>query len=127
MKKGIVEPKVSIIIPAYNHKEYIGETIQSVLNQTFENFELIIVDDGSTDGTTEEIKKYKDKRIASLWQKNSGPSAAINKGLKVARGKFWGFLPSDDVYEPEKLDQQVGLLEKKNFPWPCSHTYFNHR
>jgi len=96
-------PKVSVIIPAYNHEKYVGEAIQSVLTQTFKDFELIIINDGSTDHTEAEILKFKDDRIQYYSQSNRGLSATLNRGIDLARGEFFNFLPSDDIFLPEKL------------------------
>ena len=100
-------PKVSIIIPAYNHEKYVGETIQSVLDQTFNDFELIIINDGSTDNTEAEILKFKDDRIQYTFQSNRGLSATLNRGIELARGEFFNFLPSDDMFLPEKLAHPI--------------------
>jgi len=92
-------PKVSVIIPTYNRAHLIGRAIQSVLNQTYQDFELIVVDDGSTDNTNEVIKEFsqKDKRILYIkHDKNKGGSAARNTGIKAARGEYIAFQDSDD-------------------------------
>lgn len=106
-----IAPLVSIVIPAYNHAAYVAETIDSVLRQTYPNWELIIIDDGSTDDTSAIIRRYVDPRIRAFPQRNSGLSATLNRGVSLARGKYFAFLPSDDVYEPEKLAVQVAALE----------------
>jgi len=106
--------KVSVIIPAYNRVDYIDQTIMSVLEQTYSNVELIVVDDGSTDGTYEKIKSYGD-RLTLLTHKsheNRGQSAAINLGIAKAGGKYIAILDSDDYWELNKLEIQVGYLEK---------------
>ena len=105
-------PKASIIIPAYNHEKYIGEAIQSVLDQTFEDFELIIINDGSSDNTEAEILKFRDERIRYYSQENRGLSATLNRGLELARGKYFNFLPSDDAFFPEKLETQLKNFEE---------------
>ena len=104
-------PKVSVVIPAYNHEKYVGETIQSVLDQTFQDFELIIINDGSTDNTEAEILKFKDERIRYYFQENRGLSATLNRGIKLARGEFFNFLPSDDAFLREKLEIQLKVFE----------------
>jgi len=104
-------PRVSIILPAYNHETYVGAAIQSALAQTLDDFELIIINDGSTDGTGMVIEQFADPRIRYFCQENQGLSAALNRGLSLARGEYFGFLPSDDVYEPEKLARQVAYLD----------------
>jgi glycosyltransferase involved in cell wall biosynthesis len=111
-------PKVSVIIPVYNGEKYLQETIESVLNQTYQDFEIIIVDDASTDGSPEIIKsfikKYPDK-IKVFWhKKNKGcPAATKNTGIKHAKGDFIAFLDQDDVWYPDKLKKQVNILEKE--------------
>jgi GT2 family glycosyltransferase/glycosyltransferase involved in cell wall biosynthesis len=103
--------KISVVIPAYNHENYVGETIQSVLDQTFQDFELIIINDGSTDHTEAEILKFKDERIRYYSQKNRGLSATLNRGIELAQGEFFNFLPSDDAFLPEKLATQLEVFE----------------
>ncbi len=102
---------MSVVIPAYNHERYVGEAIQSVLDQTFEDFELIIINDGSTDHTEDEILKFKDPRIRYYSQENRGLSATLNRGIKLARGEYFNFLPSDDAFFPEKLSIQLKLFK----------------
>ena len=105
-------PKVSVVIPAYNHEKYVGEAIQSVLDQTFQDFELIIINDGSTDNTEAEILKFKDDRIRYYTQENRGLSPTLNRGIELAQGEFFNFLPSDDVFLPEKLATQLKAFEE---------------
>ena len=107
-------PKVSIILPTYNRAYIIEKAIQSVLNQTYQDFELIIVDDGSTDNTEEIIKKLqeKDKRIRYIkLETNKGAAAARNEGIKIAHGKYITFQDSDDEWLPEKLEKQMKIFE----------------
>ncbi len=102
--------KISVIIPTYNRGEFIKKTINSVLNQTFKNFELIIVDDGSTDNTKEIIEEFikKDDRVKYFYQKNSGsPSEPRNLGIEKAQGEYIAFLDSDDEWLSEKLEKQL--------------------
>jgi glycosyltransferase involved in cell wall biosynthesis len=103
------EPLVTIIIPSFNHGEYLEEAIQSVLNQTYQSIELIIVDDGSTDNSHEVASRYADhpKVKVILNNENRGQSAVINQALEIANGEFVSFLPSDDWYLPEKTELQV--------------------
>lgn len=103
-------PLVSVIIPCYNSESWIEETLLSVYNQSYQNIEVIIIDDGSTDRTKEIIVSQKKENIY-FSQKNKGPSAARNLGIKMARGKYIAFLDSDDIWEKEKLSIQVGYLE----------------
>jgi glycosyltransferase involved in cell wall biosynthesis len=104
-------PLVSVVMPAYNVAWCITKAIDSVLAQHHSQIELIIVDDGSTDNTAEVLKSYGD-RIRVLHQPNSGQSSARNTGIRAARGKYIAFLDADDWWLPEKLQQQVELLEK---------------
>lgn len=105
-------PKVSVIIPAYNREHTIGRAMRSVLHQTFQDFEIIVVDDGSTDGTAKVIKRFRDPRIRHLHhEKNRGAAAARNTGIKAACGEYIAFLDSDDEWLPEKLDEQIGALQ----------------
>lgn len=111
-EETMATPVVSIVIPAYNHAPYVAETIESVLRQTYNQWELIIIDDGSTDETPAIIQGYRDPRIRTFRHDNRGLSATLNRGVSLARGKYFAFLPSDDVYEPDKLTVQVEVLEK---------------
>ena len=107
-------PTVSVIIPTYNRAHLIGRAIQSVLNQTYKDFELIIVDDGSTDNTEDIIKEFqkKDERIKYIkHEKNRGGSAARNTGIKNARGEYIAFQDSDDEWLPEKLKKQMEVFK----------------
>ncbi|MBR3745689.1 MAG: glycosyltransferase family 2 protein, partial [Selenomonadaceae bacterium] len=105
-------PKVSVILTSYNHAAYISAAIESVLNQTFTDFELLIVDDGSTDNSREIIKQYNDPRIKFfLYEKNRGPVIAIDDALKSAHGKYIAVHHSDDLWTLDKLARQVEFLD----------------
>jgi glycosyltransferase involved in cell wall biosynthesis len=105
--------KISVIIPTYNRAHLLNRTIQSVLNQTFHDLEIIIVDDASTDGTEELIKNFNDSRILYFrHEKNKGGSATRNTGIKHASGEFVAFLDSDDEWLPEKLEKQMEIFDK---------------
>ena len=105
-------PKVSILLPAYNHEKYLSETIESVLNQTYTDFELLISDDCSTDGSAQVISRYNDERITVvLFEKNQGTVRALNHLLRLAEGEYVAVLGSDDVWEQDKLARQVDFLE----------------
>ena len=104
---------VSVIIPAYNQGHYLGEAVQSVLNQSYQDFELIIIDDGSTDNTRQVAKSFSDARIRYIYQENSGLSAARNTGIRHATGSLITFLDSDDLFLAEKLTLLVAALENK--------------
>ena len=111
-----VEGLVSIIMPSYNTALYIEETIQSVLNQTYPNWELIIVDDCSTDNTDEVLEKIKDHRIHYLKnEKNSGAAVSRNKALRESKGQWIAFLDSDDLWMPNKLEKQIRFMEETGY------------
>jgi glycosyltransferase involved in cell wall biosynthesis len=104
-------PIVSVVIPTYNSAHYIEEALESVVDQSFKDFEIIVIDDGSTDGTGEVLKKYGD-RIISLFQDNSGCANARNRGIRIALGKYIAFLDADDLWMPAKLEKQVAIFNK---------------
>lgn len=107
------EPFVSVIIPTYNREKIISDSISSVLNQTYKNFELIIVDDCSTDNTVDVVKKINDPRIVILRQpKNMGACAARNRGIDESRGSIIAFQDSDDLWNERKLERQISELYK---------------
>ncbi len=108
---------VSIIMPSYNTAQYIGATIKSVLNQTYTNWELIIVDDCSTDNTDEVVKNYlTDKRINYLKnEQNSGAAVSRNRALREAKGQWIAFLDSDDLWMPEKLEKQIRFMKENGY------------
>ena len=111
----MTHPKVSVIIPTYNRAGFLPRAIKSVLNQIFQDFEIIVVDDGSTDNTEQVVRNFqnRDKRIKYIWQEQSGgPSKPKNTGIKAARGRYIAFLDSDDEWFPEKLEKQLELFEK---------------
>lgn len=109
-----MKPLVSVIMAAYNSERFIGAAIESVLGQTYREFELLIVEDGSTDGTLAVIQSYTDERIRVLSnEKNSGTLYSVRRGVAEAKGKYIAILDSDDISEPERLRKQVLVLEKK--------------
>lgn len=108
-----MKPLVSIITPAYNVSSYIEETIKTVTNQTYKNWEWIIIDDASTDNSLDIIKKnLKDNIILIKNKKNIGPGPSRNKGIKIAKGKYISFLDADDLWDKTKLEKQVNFMEK---------------
>ena len=114
---------VSIIMPSYNTAQYIAETIQSVINQTYQNWELIIVDDCSTDDTDIVVGRIKDPRIRYIKnEKNSGAAVSRNRALRAANGRWVAFLDSDDLWKPEKLERQIRFMLKKK----CYFSYTNY-
>ena len=109
----MVQGLVSIIMPSWNTGVYIAESIESVLKQTYEQWELIIVDDCSTDNTDEIVARYSDKRIKYLKnEKNSGAALTRNRALRIAQGEWIAFLDSDDLWDPEKLKKQLAFMKK---------------
>jgi len=104
-------PKVSVIMPAYNAERYIGEAIASVLAQTFQDWELIVVDDGSTDTTPEILATFADSRIQVVHQSNGGEASARNTALNLTAGEYIAFLDADDLYLPSGLADMVNYLE----------------
>lgn len=104
-------PLVSVIIPFYNRIDWVIESINSVLNQTYDNLEIILVDDGSNSNNKIPNEILSDPRIILLRQENKGPSSARNLGIKRASGKYIAFLDSDDLFLPEKLEKQIKFME----------------
>ncbi len=113
---------VSIITPVYNCEEYIDKTIESVLSQTYENWEMIIVDDCSTDNTKAVLQKYlNDPRIKYvLLEENSGAAVARTKAMELAEGEFMAFLDSDDIWYPQKLQVQLEFMKNNNILFSCT-------
>ncbi|NOR72214.1 MAG: glycosyltransferase [Methylomarinum sp.] len=103
---------VSIIIPAYNAELYLKTAINSILSQTYQNFEIIVVNDGSSDLTEAVAKQFTDSRIHIISQSNGGMSSARNAGLRLAKGDYIAFLDADDYWLPKKLEKQVMLLQQ---------------
>lgn len=119
MKKSLV----SIIIPTFNSEKFIAETIQSVQNQTYKNWEMIVVDDGSSDATISIVTEMakQDKRIQLFrLEKNSGTGIARNTALDKTTGRFIAFLDSDDLWKPMKLEKQIDFLSKNELPFTFS-------
>lgn len=106
-------PAVSVIIPTYNRASMLGEAIESVLDQTYSDFEIIVVDDGSTDDTQQVVKAFDDTRIRYVFQENRGRSNARNHALSLAQGRYIAFLDSDDLFVPTKLERQVAALDSE--------------
>ena len=116
-----MEYLISIITPTYNCAQFIGETIKSVINQTYTNWEMIIVDDASNDNTEEVVKSIKDERIKYIRLKeNSGAATARNIAMENASGKFMAFLDSDDIWIKDKLEKQVKFMIDNNYNFTCT-------
>ncbi|MGT2846759.1 glycosyltransferase family 2 protein [Streptococcus massiliensis] len=114
---------VSIITPTFNCGEYIGETIESVCNQTYKKWEMIIVDDCSTDNTSKVVEKYlKDDSRIKYYRltRNSGAAIARTKAIDLSTGNFIAFLDSDDLWSPDKLEKQLTFMKENNIPFSCT-------
>jgi len=108
-------PKVSVIMPVFNEEDFVGDTIESVLNQTFGNFEFIIINDGSTDGTQDILENYarKDERITILTNENNmGLTRSLNRGIENSKGKYIARIDAGDICHPNRLEKQVKFLDK---------------
>ncbi|MCD6419547.1 MAG: glycosyltransferase [Synergistetes bacterium] len=115
VKEKNVNPKVSVIIPTYNRSDLVVKAVDSVLSQTYGDFELIVVDDGSEDDTSDIVMRYNDERLIYIrYVRNRGPSAARNSGIRLSRGEYVAFLDSDDEWLPEKLERQIEVMEKSS-------------
>lgn len=111
-----IDKLVSVITPVYNSEKYIAGTIKSVLSQTYNNWEMLIVDDCSNDNTLGVIKEFKDPRIKYFrLDENAGAAVARNKALEKAKGKYIAFLDADDMWKPEKLEKQVNFMIENNY------------
>lgn len=124
------KPTVSVIIPTYNRAALIGKTIENVFQQTYQDIEVIVVNDGSTDNTLEKLASF-GERIRVVSQPNAGPSAARNRGVAAAEGEIIAFQDSDDSWMPSKLERQVALLNRAGSDVPCclcsAEMHFTHR
>ncbi len=107
-------PRVSVVIPTFNHAHYLEEAVKSVLTQTLTDWELIVVDDGSTDNTQEIVANLADLRVRYLYQPNRGLGAARNTGIRAARGELVALLDADDIWHPMFLEQAVSVLDSDN-------------
>ncbi|MGL4850549.1 MAG: glycosyltransferase family 2 protein [Clostridium sp.] len=117
MKREFIRGKISVITPSYNAERFIEETIKSVLNQDYENLEMIIVDDCSTDSTEKVVRRFseQDKRVKFIkLEKNSGAAVTRNKALEIADGQHVAFLDSDDIWKKNKLRKQLDFMREKN-------------
>ncbi|OBT02716.1 hypothetical protein A9257_20865 [Vibrio cyclitrophicus] len=122
----LFENKVSIIVPIYNVESIIINTIESVLKQNYRDWELLLIDDSSTDGTRQVLERYSDKdaRIKCFFSEiNLGAGGARNIGLELATGRFIAFLDSDDLWHPNKLEKQISFMKSRNAP--ICHTSFS--
>lgn len=110
------KPLISIIVPVYNVKEYLDKCIYSIINQTYRNIEIILIDDGSTDGSSDICKKYLgiDDRIIYLYKENGGQASARNMGLDICRGEYIGFVDSDDWILPNMYERLMGVMQEND-------------
>ena len=114
------EPKISIIIPVYNAEKYIEETIENIKKQTYQNYEIILIDDASTDKSVEKITPYLSENIKLIKLKqNSGPAVARNRGIQEATGRYICFQDADDLWHKQKLEKQLKFMEEKD----CAFSY----
>jgi glycosyltransferase involved in cell wall biosynthesis len=111
-KNDLNQPLISVIIPAYNAETFLAQTLESVLSQTYQNIEILVVDDGSTDKTAEIVKSFarKDKRVSLLQQSNAGVAAARNLAIEKSRGEYIAPIDADDIWYPQNLEKQVKCL-----------------
>jgi len=124
----MINPLISIIVPIYNVQDYLVQCVESILNQTLSNFELILVDDGSTDNSANLCNKYanKDSRIKVIHKKNGGLSSARNTGIEIARGKYLGFVDSDDWVDFDMYEKMTQKAELENVDIVvCGHKVVN--
>lgn len=139
----IHKPTVSVIMPVYNGEKWLKESIPSVLNQSFQDFEFLIINDESKDNSYNILENYSknDKRIRLFFNKNQGPGESLNFGILKANGKYLCFIDQDDLYEPNYLEKMVETIKKydtnfvicygnffsnyNNSEWPINYPYFD--
>ena len=123
------QPFVSVLLSVYNGEKFLDKAIQSILDQTYKNFEFIIINDGSRDKSLAEIQKFTDHRIVCINNKNKGLIASLNEGLGIAKGKYIIRMDADDICMPERIEKQVQYMEQHPDAGLCgtSFTYFNEK
>ena len=114
-------PRMSVIIASYNHQDYIAQTLRSIEEQTFQDFEVILVDDGSSDRTVD-VARQTESRAQIHTQQNQGVVAARNRGVELARGRYICFVDSDDIVLPRRFERQVTYLDRRS---PCCKDHPN--
>ena len=120
------KPLVSIVIPVYNGANYMKEAIDSALNQTYPNCEVIVVNDGSNDnGATEKIALSYGDRIRYIKKENGGVATAVNRGIKEMKGEYFSWLSHDDYYYPQKIEKQIEAIEKSGDKTAIAHSNFD--
>lgn len=120
MERELMDNLVSVITPVYNAERFIRTSLESVLNQTYSNIEIVLVDDCSSDNSAEIIKEYSEKHsniVYHLQEKNMGAGVARNTALEIAKGRYVAFLDSDDVWKPEKIQRQIDLMQATGSPF----------
>jgi hypothetical protein len=119
-------PRVSVIVPLFNKAAYVSRALASISSQTFTDFEIIVVDDGSTDGSSEIVARHRDSRVRLVSQQNSGPGAARNRGIEQSRGQLLAFLDADDEWLPHYLEASLAAMDSSGAR-PATHTcaYFD--
>lgn len=128
MDENLLKPQISVILPAYNAEKYLHEAIDSILNQTYKNFELIILNDGSTDKTEEIILSYVDPRIRYIKnEENLKLIKTLNKGIVLARGKYIARMDADDISLPDRLEKEFDFMEKHPDISACSSKVYHLR
>jgi len=105
-------PKLSVAMSVYNGEEFLKETIASILNQTFANFEFIIIDDGSTDKSKSIIESFNDQRIKLISRENKGLTSSLNEGISLSQGEYIARMDADDIAHPQKFEKQIAFLDK---------------
>src|SRR4030042_6253183 len=127
VSQQIASGLVSVIIPTYNRADCVTKSIDSVLSQTYNDYEIIVVDDGSTDNTRQILQSYVDKcLIHYIYQDNAGCAAARNSGIRAAKGQWIAFLDSDDTWLPDKLAEQMQYLSETGLDVCFTNTTFDH-
>jgi glycosyltransferase involved in cell wall biosynthesis len=122
LRKGVAyfEPMVSVVVPVYNGANYLGAAIESILRQTYPNFEIVVVNDGSNDnGATERVALSYENRIKYFSKSNGGVASALNSAIREARGEYISWLSHDDLYIPDKLERQISFLAQQPEPGQC--------
>ena len=112
MASQYMDPKISVLLPAYNAQAYLRESIESILAQTFSDFELIIINDGSTDQSLEIMTSFKDSRIRIINQENAGLPISLNRGIRLARGIYLARQDADDISLPNRFSAKVQFLDR---------------
>ena len=118
-----INPLISVIMPLYNSEDFVRESIYSVLNQSYPNFELLVIDDCSSDRSAEIVKSIPDRRVfLYVIRERSGAAVARNLGLCKAKGDYVAFLDSDDLWDPKKLEKQLLFMQKNFFSFTCTYS-----